>query len=519
MGDCWDAVDGCWGAHLNGKMKLQTNANSSCLLLDDAKTVHGRREAGAYNFSAKEKHGKFKHTSLDNNKSNLALYKVVRAWNTFDIGDIIAHCRWANTTSLTASGSHTPSFIQQFDGESENHFKMAGIENSQTPRVPAWKRLGLKLAHQDDSKKRKLDDSSSDQTQSNMSLKRKKSVTFAQDVKDDDGSLEEKIVTNFIEEQRGGPEQFTPREAARFTIPSSHPANLKPGKVTKSTESKKEKSKPREERDPSTDNLSEYLRYLIQFGTDKANWKFKKHDQTLILKYTFSERRIPSQYFDHYLEYIDGLQGQARQRLAIRAKGVLDEPEANDTEQMEDPKTRQEARDSAMKRQLLDTKIRIRESQDDEDLDNPDCRDKYTKRKRAEEILKRLADVNAMLPVLNKDAANEEVAPANHVVSTRSAPGASANPGKRQRLRIKKARTGVPEDDLSSVSSVELGSIPKRAKVKESQNDVESNSSSDSDDSSSDSDSSSSGESTSGSSSGDSEADTDDSSSSDSDSD
>lgn len=381
---------------------------------------------------------------------------------------------------------------------------MANVEKAPVARVPAWKRLGLKLSRQDESKKRKLEDTSP-QTQSESALKRKKSVTFAETVKEDDGSHTDKIVNNFIKEQRGGPDQFTPREVSKFSVSSTHPANGGSSKTLQTAQSTNNKpsTKSKSKTDADSANRPEYLNYLIQFCTDKENWKFRKHDQTLLLKYTFSERRIPSEYFDYYLKYIDGLQGQARARLAQRAQAAVDEPDFEDgiseeeTEprnktkepKMEDPRSRKDARDAAMKKQLLDTKLRLRELADDDALDSQEFRMKYSKRKRGEEILRLLADESATLGMPNHDQANASVAPSNQVINSR----AVANPGQFKRVRIRKARTGLPEDDLSSVSSVELDEDSSQVKTSKIviKKVHESSASDSSDDSSSESESSS----------------------------
>src|ERR1700712_5113141 len=100
---------------------------------------------------------------------------------------------------------------------------MASIR-TQTARVPAWKRLGLQLKNQNalESKKRTFDDTFSHEKSDVKkelneasqdirtvvsgagSPKKRKSVAFSHDTKQDDGNDTEHQLTKFITENTGG---------------------------------------------------------------------------------------------------------------------------------------------------------------------------------------------------------------------------------------------------------------------------------------------------------------------------
>ena len=67
-----------------------------------------------------------------------------------------------------------------------------------------------------------------------------------------------------------------------------------------------------------------YLDYLSQFHSDKSNWKFNKTKQTDLLKNLFNIYRVPTEYNEALLAYIDGLQGLgAKQRLWSQASQLI----------------------------------------------------------------------------------------------------------------------------------------------------------------------------------------------------
>ncbi|KAI8945033.1 hypothetical protein F4801DRAFT_569689 [Xylaria longipes] len=216
-----------------------------------------------------------------------------------------------------------------------------------TQRVPAWKRLGLKLkpasegqsqdaTHHptstttstpssvpnnrthlagstpnakrrasggapasDHSAKRARQDNWQDQTSSHQTPKKAKSVSFAAD-----------------------------------TAEPQPPASVKKTKQQKQTSAKgavnAAPTKPIKRSAPV--NLEPALAYLRTWHTARENWKFNKNHQTKLLEQVFAgadETTIPAADINVFYEYIRGLQGGVRARLRELANGI----KAQDMEQ------------------------------------------------------------------------------------------------------------------------------------------------------------------------------------------
>ena len=324
-------------------------------------------------------------------------------------------------------------------------------------RIPAWKRIGLKLASESDSKKRKATDidsqnhsietngavhldsstnkrpkqnstlpshdsstltnSSSDAT---SSLRRKKSVTFTSETKKEDGDSAQKLYQVWSFSQQGGEEEFTPEEAAKFPPLKVHPANLEahttPAEPSPKKQRSKTKDKPKrgeaestfekvlvDEETEGTPSRPGYITYIERFHSARDSWKFNKAHQSSLLKHVFD---IPPEHQEAFSSYIKGLKGQAVGRLIIAAKAVLKgEAEGEQVtkdegdEDMEDPEERKRSQDRAMKRELQRTKIRLRESGDIEESKTAEFKDKLRKRKMAEAILRELGDADRSIAV------------------------------------------------------------------------------------------------------------------------
>jgi hypothetical protein len=93
------------------------------------------------------------------------------------------------------------------------------------------------------------------------------------------------------------------------------------------TKLKKPKSKDDKKKQSisnSANTKPQYLEYLSQFHTDRANWKFNKAQQISLLKNIFDVSHIPKDYNEALKAYITGLQGDgARNRLREAASDTL----------------------------------------------------------------------------------------------------------------------------------------------------------------------------------------------------
>jgi hypothetical protein len=297
---------------------------------------------------------------------------------------------------------------------------MAATASSGTTRIPAWRKIGLRLAKEQEAdissdlleisanahtnhpgqtapdqsflKRGSLENdspgisnrkriASRHSEKQGLSLpstvSRKKSVTFAETTKIEDGNKHEHLLREWEEEQLeadqvvetavGAPEI---PEAARKKRrhkknsstsktsgispahnPSSHSPNSPPTSSTPSPSS----SLP-------TSFLAPHLKYLNAFHHSRDTWKFNKAQQITLLKYAFDREKIPTAYEPALYSYLQGLQGlAARERLISTAQALLDEPfdEPSDedstsegTINMDSIEARKEGRLQALQRHL-----------------------------------------------------------------------------------------------------------------------------------------------------------------------
>ncbi|KFX91788.1 hypothetical protein O988_07576 [Pseudogymnoascus sp. VKM F-3808] len=248
--------------------------------------------------------------------------------------------------------------------------------STSSPRIPAWKRLGLKLKSEGDApspvaaaapteyvaaeqpkRKRASDEvESTPIKKSKKSLKkaestisstptavpddglgRRKSVAFTPETKTEDGDSIKQLFSSWVAEQKKldpsfaskndqpslqTPAPTTVEETVDTTLPEperrvKRVKSTKPDEKTKAKKSKSKvvKSKP----------IDPALTYLTQFHSDKANWKFNKINQISVLKNAFDIDLIPTEYNQPLYEYIAGLKGVARVHLRDRALALRDQ--------------------------------------------------------------------------------------------------------------------------------------------------------------------------------------------------
>lgn len=233
---------------------------------------------------------------------------------------------------------------------------------------------------------------------------RRKSVSFSQDTKTEDGDTAQNAFKAWVAEQNAleaGAEEFAARIAAQEaqqaqTAQKAAESDVDPIKSDpiptpkKETKEKKEKRDKKEKKDKSSKSESapksvpvpdqpqkkvktrtpkqatdkpvpEYVHYLTTYHTDRASWKFNKSKQNDLLKNVWNIYRVPSEHNDALVEYISGLQGNgARQRLQDAARTIATSnvtfiraeiPEVKD-EKMDTVEARRAAFDAAEKREL-----------------------------------------------------------------------------------------------------------------------------------------------------------------------
>jgi hypothetical protein len=364
---------------------------------------------------------------------------------------------------------------------------------SPAARIPAWKRLGLRLKNDSTSPKKRTfdeefrDDSKPAPTEPTVSLqrngygnspderpaKKRKSVSFSDDTKKEDGSQIQKLVDDYIAENTEVEGGFAAEEASSFTTSKVHPANLEKSNGTKQPK-KPNHSKKVDLAEPSAERSSQIINYLTSFHTDKPNWKFNKNLQTQLLRHIFDVSRIPPHLDEALQEYVKGLKGEvSRQRLFESLNSILDgtsdlkmatsdsEDEMSST--LHERLQAAQDQDDALNRHLFNVKVRLREEADREEAKTDEFQNLYRKRKRAQFILRALQGENRTTPPNAEEDAyerNNSSMSKNRVLSAANvaASGIAANtegerPAKRRKFRQKVITTGMPDDDIESISS------------------------------------------------------------------
>ncbi|KAH8589425.1 hypothetical protein B0O99DRAFT_676675 [Bisporella sp. PMI_857] len=243
--------------------------------------------------------------------------------------------------------------------------------DSTASRVPAWKRLGLKLKaaqpelqhateHLPDTaspkrkreksleneslkKAKKSNDPLSTDTSSIPQLTRKKSVTFTSETKIEDGDSVKQLFNSWAAEQKAADPSFQLSSNKAFATPESPnieeqvdttlPEKERRVKRVKKPEQSREKlnvskadkkskivkSKPVQTTKPKS---APFLAYLKTYYEDRPNWKFNKAHQNHLLRHIFDVDVIPSEYVHQIYVYVRGLQGGVRTRLRDEALKV-----------------------------------------------------------------------------------------------------------------------------------------------------------------------------------------------------
>jgi WKF domain len=363
----------------------------------------------------------------------------------------------------------------------------------QTARVPAWKKLGLQLKSKtEESNKRPFDQTFGEKqdygeadnvtthfkstVNSDVSVdraaKKRKSVSFSEDTKREDGDQMEGLVGIYLAKNTGGKAGFSADEASGFSAIKTHPANLEKSNKNSRPKSERASKKNHTHLTETETKRPQIIDYLMKFHADRAHWKFNKHIQTLLLRHIFDLDRLPSTLDEAIESYIKGLQGEGpRQLLVESANRVLEETGEMDNIELENKKGMElnkseklqidQDRNNALKRHLFNEKIRLREEEDVEEVESEEFQIKLTKRRRAQYILRAL-DGNSPI-ALNEYKSHEDIqrthtnrllGPFNPVLSAQTLEESDPS-SKNRKFRRKVNTTGLTDDDIESISSVE----------------------------------------------------------------
>jgi len=227
---------------------------------------------------------------------------------------------------------------------------------STAARVPAWKRLGLKLGggdqataspassvptpasssisssavkrkvsysaptsdqQQQSAKKSKLDFQASSDSTTTTPSKRAKTVSFASETASSSTSAAAPTSARFAPSSaEQGPEgkdiiRNKPKQKQQPPAPKKSTA------IAAAAEKKSSGPAP-------PINLGPALEYLRKWHGSRDTWKFNKNHQTKLLEQVFAEETtIPAADIDIFYEYIRPLKGHVRQRLRELANGVI----------------------------------------------------------------------------------------------------------------------------------------------------------------------------------------------------
>lgn len=285
----------------------------------------------------------------------------------------------------------------------------------------------------------------------------RKAVSFTADTKVQDGFSAQNAFKTWAKAQKATDDieapEAPPEEATSPSKDSKDKEKRKKKKVRStsvepsskpsvdSTSVKKSK-KPASD-DPVPKEDSAYVQYLDRYYTDKEHWKFNKKHQKDLLKNLFNIFRLPSKHNPAIIQYIAGLQGSARERVAQEAEDVLKaiweaEHQDNDDEEAADmsleiPSARRLAYFQALTRHVH-RYLAADTHQDDEYTDQKleDMRIEKEKGERAEAFL--------------RDAFQDKLLPAQPTTTQLPAPEKSTPRQKR------KSRTEVSSSSSSSAS-------------------------------------------------------------------
>lgn len=319
------------------------------------------------------------------------------------------------------------------------HNTATGTSNLSMPdRIPAWKRLGLKLKNAKETqggivaptngaspkelkrslpgthlalapelreswvepvtKRRRLGSDATESARSNGSLNRtpnifptaqsaklRKKVSFTAETKLEDGGKE--LITDWEHDDYAYYEQKAADNDAKEALRVASDAQNKPHKP--STHPQKPSDTPRKSKDA--------LEYLNSYCRSRRSWKFNKNREVWILRHILSSDDIPTSFNIALASYVHGLGSkQARLRLLNQCqealdKEVPDEPSrdetGSDTGHMEDPSRRKAYHDDAVKRFKRSLEDHLDHEQRKADEDDPDYQRWLSRRRRAELLL------------------------------------------------------------------------------------------------------------------------------------
>lgn len=205
---------------------------------------------------------------------------------------------------------------------------MSSSQGTAGQKVPAWKRLGLKLKSAAPGEPGAAPAAGSQPNgarnqdlgvNASSAAKRKRPDVSAHPAPGDSPLKK----TRFNNET---PNNRTPllrkQKSVTFTDDTKNPADADTANGVKTPAKKQKTKKPKPGKQQPVADLKPALDYLKTWKESRDSWKFNKNYQTLLIKRAFELNVFPSDHIEIFYEYIRDLKGHPRQRLRETAKEI-----------------------------------------------------------------------------------------------------------------------------------------------------------------------------------------------------
>ncbi|KAI3326099.1 hypothetical protein HD806DRAFT_434217 [Xylariaceae sp. AK1471] len=344
-------------------------------------------------------------------------------------------------------------------------------------RVPAWKRLGLKLKPASEAQSHDATLHSTTPAASSVPNNRAPFGSSTPNAKRKASGGAPALDNSAKRPRQNNWQDHTPKKAksVSFTADTTGPRTKTKQPKQTSTKGAVEPVPAKPIKRTAPVNLEPALAYLRTWHTARESWKFNKNHQTKLLEQVFAdadETTIPAADIGVFYEYIQGLQGGVRTRLREFANGIrVQDMEHNfaasthNKTEMEMAERKQKEYEEVIKAFLGQT--RTPEKRRFEEVDyvlrttDMEMQRRVVKRMRAEMVLDELSETDESETTATTTSA--ESTSTEKGDTTGNAPSTvdddkrlKLNDGSQQRVKRKrKTRTAVVEDNTSSESESE----------------------------------------------------------------
>ncbi|XP_044516017.1 uncharacterized protein C7orf50 homolog [Gracilinanus agilis] len=218
-----------------------------------------------------------------------------------------------------------------------------GVEGTRTDSltVPQSRRMAeqkKKRSEESEKKKRKLKELVAGEgplAPEKHQKKKKRSAKISSDSLDTEVSQ----VDVASDEEKQEEQELTPEERRTLERKLKKERKKEQRKQLKEAGIHVEKEKPQK---PSGAELA--LDYLISWANNREEWKFQKTRQTWLLLHMYDSNKVPDEHFSILLDYLEGLQGRAREMTVQKAEALVKSLDAAEPEDSALPEKRERIR-------------------------------------------------------------------------------------------------------------------------------------------------------------------------------